>query len=253
MLSLEGLTDHLQQDNPYPCLNFLEAALVCHRLGEDQALPVALLDDMGAMFGNDIVEMEAEKLVDLGILIKKGRHLLLKPEGLTSISALLNQLRKDLPLSLGQINETAAVFIQKLLAYLTETVPGIILTESADTGEFTLSWQNSTYNIRLAFSPVWLPAAAEEAAEKQTYVALFGPFSAQNWLQLLKYYSYPEFRHFTAYYDPWHRQKMHISRGGLFSYFDWFFRDVYRLKFFIPKEFSLALHNMGLLRYNDEK
>ena len=58
---------------------------------------------------------------------------------------------------------------------------------------------------------------------------------------------------FTACYDPWYRQKMNISRGGLFAYVDWFFRDAYGLKFFIPLEFSLAPQDFGLLRFNDEK
>src|SRR5680860_934047 len=57
---------------------------------------------------------------------------------------------------------------------------------------------------------------------------------------------------FTAYLDPWHCRTMNISRGGLFTYFAWFFRDVYGLKFYIPEEFSRSLQSMGLLRWNDE-
>ena len=252
MFSIEDLADYLQRENPYPCLNLLEAAVVCCRRAEDKTIPAALLTDL-AVFGQETAEAEVENLAGLGVLIRTEQGLLLNPQALPAVSALLNQLKKNLQLSLGSGEETAEGFMLKLVSYLQEAVPGLIVAEYADNGDFALLWQEKKYRLQLAFSPVWLPAAAEEAAGEQTYLALFGPFAAQNWQKMLKYYSYPEFRNFTAYFDPWYRQKMNISRGGLFTYFDWFFRDVYGLKFFIPKEFSLALQNMGLLRYNDER
>jgi len=252
MFSIEDLVDYLQCENPYPCLNLLEAAVVCCRRKDNKTIPAALLMDL-AVSGPETAEAEAENLAGLGVLFRTEQGLLLNPQALPNVSELLNQLKNNLQLSLGREEETAEEFMLKLVSYLQEAVPSLIVAESADNGEFSLLWQEKKYRLQLALSPVWLPAAAEEASREQTYLALFGPFAAQNWLIMLKYYSYPEFRNFTAYFDPWYRQKMNISRGGLFTFFDWFFRDVYGLKFFIPREFSLALQNMGLLRYNDER
>jgi hypothetical protein len=92
-----------------------------------------------------------------------------------------------------------------------------------------------------------------ETAEENRFLALIGPFAALGWQAMIQYYACPSFRRFTACFDPWHRWKMNINRGGLFTYFDWFFRDVYGLKFIIPEEFALSLQDMGLLRRNDER
>jgi len=252
MSLLENLTEYLRQDNPYPSLNILEAALVCNSVANDKMIPPALLNDLSTLFGRERINRELKQLTSLGILENTNQDFLLNPQVLPDVSTLLNQLKENLQISLGS-EKTAGEFLLKLLSYLQENIPEPILDESADNRGFALSWQGKRYRVQLAFSPAWLPAAAEEAAKEQYFIALFGPFAAQNWLAMLRYYSYPEFRNFTAYFDPWHQQKLNISRGGLFTYFDWFFRDMYGLKFFIPDEFPLALHNMGLLRYNDEK
>jgi len=46
---------------------------------------------------------------------------------------------------------------------------------------------------------------------------------------------------------------MNISKGGLFAWVDWYFRDIHKGRFMIPGAFSQVLMDLGLMRYNDEK
>jgi len=253
MFSTEALEKYLQQENPYPCLNLLESAMVCYKWTEGKTIPAPLLEDLYAMFGEKIVEADAENLVIMKVLVRTEHGLLLSPKTLASISSLLGEIKNNLQLPLADKKETARAFLIKFVSYLEKHASNLIVSESKDDLEFALLWQGKEYRLQLALSPVWLPVIAENIAETNTYVALFGPFMAQGWQQMIKYYTFAEFRNYTAYFDPWHCQKMNISRGELFTYFDWFLRDVYGLKSFIPQSFSLALQNMGLLRYNDER
>jgi hypothetical protein len=83
----------LQRENPYPCLNLLEAAVVCCRRAKDKTIPAALLTDL-AVFGRETAEAEAENLAGLGVLIRTEQGLLLNSQALPAVSALLNQLKK---------------------------------------------------------------------------------------------------------------------------------------------------------------
>jgi hypothetical protein len=239
MALIENLADYLEKENPFPALNLLEAALVCRR--------------MPGQFDQHIVEQEIRGLSDIGALRRTANGIMLHPEALDPVAGLLNQYKKHLRLSFGSREETAESFLSQLTSYLAEQVPEMMSTASQDGLVHEICWQAKKYRLQIALSPAWLPAVAEDLAREQVYLAVFGPFAAQKWNIMHRYYTHPEFRNFTGYFDPWQRLKMNISRGGLFTYFDWFFRDVYGLKFFIPEEFSLALQNFGLLRYNDEK
>jgi hypothetical protein len=241
MSLIDNLANYLDKENPFPALNLLESALVCSRMTGHAVIPMELINDLNSLFEPNIIEIETKGLS------------MLNPDMFDFVSGLLNQYKKNLQLSLNGPEETAESFISKLVSYLTDEVREITLTESIDGLVYQIGWQGKNYRLQIALSPAWLPAVAEDLAGDQVYLALFGPFAAQNWNIMHKYYSYPEFRNFTALFDPWYRQKMNISRGGLFAYFDCFFRDVYGLKFFIPEKFPSALQELGLLRYNDER
>jgi len=253
MLSTEHLEDYLEEGNPYPCLNLLESALVCAGLRERKTLPQPLMEDLYAIFGREEIEAERKNLSGMGILRGTEEGFLLCPECEEPVSELLDRLKGNMRLTLSGGEVTAEAFLGSLASYLLDEVSGLIVTETFRNGGFAARWQEKDYRVEPAFSPAWLPAAAEAAAEGNRFLALIGPFAALGWQTMIKYYAYPSFRGFTAYFDPWHRGRMNISRGGLFAYFDWFFRDVYGLKFFIPEEFPRALHDMGLLRWNDER
>ena len=211
------------------------------------------MEDLYVISGREKTQAEQENLTRMEILRGTEDGFLLRPEYVESISVLLDRLKGGMHISLAGREMTAGVFLGRLMSYLQEEVSGLILTETFCNGGFAARWQEREYRVELAFSPVWLPAAAEAASEGNRFLALIGPFAALSWQTMIKYYAYPPFRRFTAYFDPWHHQKMNISGGGLFTYFDWFFRDVYGLKFFIPEEFCRSLQDMGLLRWNDER
>ncbi len=252
MFSISTLNDYLRKRNPYPSLNIMESAMVCSKR-PDRIIPGPLLDDLAAMFGRKTVEEEIENLEEMGALIRAERGFSSDAGALPSVTELMEAYKKEMKLELAGKELTAGVFLDELAGYLKREVPFVNVAENADGTSYLLTWKEERYTLQLAFSPAWLPAAAEEAAADRSYIAVFGPFAAQNWSVMFPYYKYPEFRTFTAYYDPWQRQKLNISRGGLFTWFDWFFRDSYGLKFFIPDEFTRQLQDLGLLRYNDEK
>jgi hypothetical protein len=253
MRSTDSLEDYLERRDPYPCLNLLELALVCAGLQEGKLIPEPLMEDLYAISGKEKIEAERENLTDMEILYGTKEGFLIRPEYMESVSKLLDRLKGGMQISLAGREMTAGDFLGRLASYLQEQVSGLILTETSCSGGFTARWQERDYRVEPAFSPAWLPAAAKVAAEGNRFLALMGPFAALGWQVMIKYYAYPSFRRFTACFDPWHRWKMNISRGGLFTYFDWFFRDVFGLKFFIPEEFSRSLQDMGLLRQNDER
>ena len=253
MFSTDRLADYLEGRDPYPCPNLLESALVCAGLQEGETIPEPLMEDLCAIFGREKIEVVRGNLIDMEIFHKVGEGFLLRPECVESVSGLLDRLKGNMQLSLADREVTAGAFVIRLASYLQEEVSGLILTETFCTGGFAARWQGREYRVEPAFSPAWLPAAARAAAEGNRFLALIGPFAALGWQTMIKYYASPSFRRFTAYFDPWHRRKMNISRGGLFTYFDWFFRDVYGLKFIIPEDFSRSLQDMGLLRWNDER
>jgi hypothetical protein len=247
------LAKYLDKENPFPALNLLESALICSRINLNIAIPNELLNDLRSMFEPNIIEDAIKGLSIINVLETTDNNLSLNSHLADIVCGLLNQYRKGLQLRLNGREETAESFLSKLISYLTDAIPDITLSKSIDDFGYQVNWRGENYRIQIALSAAWLPAVAEESARDRIHLALFGPFAAQRWDIMHQYYAYPDFRNFTAYFDPWYRQKMNISRGGLFAYFDCFFRDVYGAKFFIPEKFCLALQNLGLLRYNDER
>ena len=84
-------------------------------------------------------------------------------------------------------------------------------------------------------------------------ILVFGPFAAQDWGRLYPYYDWEAFRDTIALYDPWRQEKMSLCRGRVPVYIDWFHRDQYQGRFSIPIKFCDVLHQLGLMRYNDER
>ncbi|MDD3168888.1 MAG: hypothetical protein PHC91_05420 [Eubacteriales bacterium] len=253
MVSNLTLIDYLEKESSYLCLNILESALVCCRKNGNGVIPEPLLRDLADLFDCRTLESEIKNLLERKVLIQTGEGISLNREKIHSLSIHLNQLKKAMKLTFTEKKVTAGIFLNELVTYLEQEASCLVEEEANDCTEYLLVWRDNRYRLQLAFSPGWLPAVADEAAADNIYFAVLGPFAAQNWQKMLHYYGYPAFRNNTAYYDPWHHQKMNISKGGLFSYFDWFFRDRYGSKFFIPDEFPCKLHSIGLLRYNDEK
>jgi hypothetical protein len=253
MFSILTLINYLQTRNPYPCLNILESTLVFSQRNRFACLPAPFLEDLVSLFDKETIEAEIKNLEEMAILMRTDEGISLNGEAQSSVTVQLNQLKKSMELTLDKHEQTAGIFLNELVAYLKQEISCLDVSEAVDDVEYLLTWKGSRYRLQLAFSPAWLPAVAEESSAENTFFAVIGPFAAQNWQKMLQYYEYPEFRNFTAYFDPWHHQKMNISKGGLFAYFDRFFRDCYGLKFFIPGEFPRKLQSLGLLRYNDEK
>ncbi|GAB6173740.1 hypothetical protein JCM15765_32180 [Paradesulfitobacterium aromaticivorans] len=259
MVSLEALTDYLQNGNPYPCLSVLEAALASARYTPEKLIPEPLLQDLAQCYGEDIIRKEIDWLSKEGILT--GQSEKDKVTGLrfvnvetgNSIATLIDQLISSMELQLLDKRMTAETFLVQLVSYLKREISELVLDTSDEPTKYTLYWQKEKYELQLALSPIWLPVTVGDDREARSHRVLFGPFAAQGWEKMHKYYAYPQFRSYTACYDPWNCQKMNISKGRLFPFVDWFFRDVYGLKFLIPQPFAEALHNIGLLRYNDEK
>ena len=245
MSLIDNLASYLDKENPFPALNLLESALICSRMARYAVIPMELIDDLNSLFDPNIIEIETKGLSDINVFEKIENSFILNPDMFDLVSGLLNQYKKKLQLSLNGREETAESFISRLVSYLTVEVPETTLTESIDGLVYQISWKGKNYRLQIALSPAWLPAVAEDLAGDQVYLALFGPFAAQNWNIMHKYYFYPEFRNFTAYFDPWYRQKMNVSQGGLFAYFDCFFRDVYGIKIFIPEKFSSCFTKFG--------
>ncbi len=251
MMSVNNLKEYLLARNPYPCLNLLESAVVCSE--RNTGIPAPLFSDLAGLFGRETMETEMINLEEMEILTRSGDGISLNKEDLPSLIALLNQLKKSLKLTLASREQTAGIFLDRLVAYIGKEIPCLTVTEAADGVDYLIAWRGSRFRLQLALSPAWLPAVSDQAAKENCFIAVFGPFAAQNWQKMFRYCEYPAFRNYTAYYDPWHRQKTNISKGGLFPYFDWFFRDEFGSKFFIPAEFSGNLQRIGLLRYNDER
>lgn len=253
MFSVESLSPILQKSNPYPYLALLESGLKSYNMTEHKTIPHELLKDFIYIYGQELADDAVRCLIDLEAIKKNEIGLLINDEGRNIISSWLNQLKRNLLLTLNNNVGSIEKFILKLISYLKKNTSCTVTYESIEDLDFLINWDGKNYSIQAALSPVWLPIVAEETSKDNTFIALIGPFAAQTWQHMIKYYAYPEFRNYTSYYDPWHCQKMNISRGSLFTYFDWFFRDIYGLKFFIPETFSYSLQNMGLLRYNDER
>lgn len=253
MSLIEKLCAHLETVNPYPCLSILESAIVCYQRFGHARIPNETLVDAYDMYGMEQIDDEINTLHRFGLTEKDGSSLHFKGEIFPSIINLVFSFRKSLVQNFKDSEGNNQSLLKDLTLYLHNMISDIDVAYEIDEVETEILWNGCMHRLHIAISPVWLPIVADEIAQNNKYLALFGPFAAQNWQQMMRYYAYPDFRNHTAYFDPWNRQKMNISKTGLFTYFDWFFRDIYRIKLIIPYEFSRSLQGLGLLRINDEE
>lgn len=256
MYEIENLMRYLQENKPYPCLHLLEASLASRKYCADGEIPKELIQDIQNVLGDPVVQNEITNLLKLGILeetdMEEGRGVRLKEQMQPSVEDLLSQLRCCLELETDSGCTEASEYLNQLVEYLLYSDAGISVKENK-AGDYLLASEGKTYRLLLTLSPFWLPLAAEKNEEEEKCIIAFGPFASQSWNELYPYYDWEEFRGRVALYDPWSREKMSLCKGSLPVYIDWFYRDRYRRRFSIPADFCEALHNMGLLRYNDER
>lgn len=253
MSLIENLCAHLETVNPYPCLSILESAIVCYQRFGHARIPNETLVDAYDMYGLEQIKDEINTLYGLGLAEKNGSSLHFKNEILPPMINIVFSFRKSLGQNFQASEANNQSLLRKLTSYLHNMISDLSVESEIDEVETEVLWNGCIHRLYIAISPVWLPIVADEIAQNNSYLALFGPFAAQNWQQMMRYYAYQDFRNHTAYFDPWNRQKMNISKTGLFTYFDWFFRDIYGMKLIIPYEFSRSLQGLGLLRINDEE
>ena len=147
-------------------------------------------------------------------------------------------------------NGTGESYLFQLVQYLQQLEPSCTVATGQE-GELFLTVEGERYQIWRTLSPFWLPLAVKE--EDGDRILVFGPFAAQDWGRLYPYYDWEAFRDTIALYDPWRQEKMSLCRGRVPVYIDWFHRDQYQGRFSIPVKFCDVLHQLGLMRYNDER
>ncbi|MGI6752283.1 MAG: hypothetical protein ACOX4U_06650 [Anaerovoracaceae bacterium] len=250
------LIDYLLKSNPYPCLHILEAALATRKYRASEVIPEELIRDIGKGLGEVTTEMEIENLVALGILERINTDdaggVRLKKEAEIYAADTVSRLSCSLELSIGDQKIKAEDFLDQLIHYIVDTHV-VATVKEHKAGSYLLESDDGIYRIQLGTSPFWLPLIAEKDEKEEKYLIALGPFSFQHWEEMYPYYDYEEFKSRVALYDPWSRQKASLCKGGLSVYVDWFYRDRYNGRFSIPGDFCEALHNMGMMRYNDER
>lgn len=220
MEAMERWLSSQQGDLSAPGLHLLEAALASWRYCPAGVLPEGLREDLQQALGEEEVQAAVSNLLACHILEEvpgqESSGLRLREEARTTVSAYLRRTREKV---------------------LWRTAQGMV------TGE--------RYQIWRTLSPFWLPLAVKE--EDGDRILVFGPFAAQDWGRLYPYYDWEAFRDTIALYDPWRQEKMSLCRGRVPVYIDWFHRDQYQGRFSIPVKFCDVLHQLGLMRYNDER
>lgn len=255
MGSVKSLALYLQENDPYPFLHLLEASLASRNYCADGVIPNLLIQSIENGSGAPQVQNDMDNLLKLGIFEEvtgaEVRSVRLKEKMQTPVRKFLQQLRCCMMLELGSDCITAREYLSQLKDYLLSSAANISIRKNTD-DDCLLESEGKIYRLLLTLSPFWLPLAAEENTENKCVIA-FGPFASQSWDEMYPYYAVKEFRSQVGLYDPWNRQKLCLCKGSLPAYIDWFFRDQYNGRFSIPSDFCEALHNMGLMRYNDER
>lgn len=252
METMEPLIQHIH-DQPYPCLHLLECLSMGRRYRPDGILPEDLLEDIRSALGDTVLQEEIELLTSFGLLesVDTPDHtgLRLNQEHIPAIDALLEQLRLSLPVKAPQETLSAGGYLSQFVGYLQQNADQVSLLE---TGKDTLLVQeeDTFFQLLLTLSPFWLPLAAERNKER---VIAVGPFACQGWQSLSPYYDWEAFRDCVGMFDLWSNEKMSLCRGSLPVYLDWFHRDRFHQRFSIPAAFCETLHNLGHMRYNDER
>lgn len=234
-----------QADMPL-CLTLLEGALAMS--WQEAALPQKLLEEIAARYGAAQTEAAIGGLRTLGVFAQDAHAL--SPDSRGAVSALLEELLESMELDAQGLS--AGEFVARFLSYVQEANPEIEQLPDSAFGGRVLRWDDKKTCVRLAFSPLCMPAAADYFSQAECHLLAIGPFAAQDWESLYPYFDFPEYRDWVALFDPWSCRKLNISKGNLSGFMDWFFRDAFQKRFYVPETFPDAIHSLGLLRFDDE-
>lgn len=258
MDGIQKLTAHLQEHDPYPCLDLLEAALASRRHWPDGMSPRELIQDIRTALGASVFETELAVLIQMGILEDLGtehtHRIRLTEQAGAPVEALLRRMVQHQEIPAGTQSMTTGAFLAQFVQYLRDADETVsVLEQEGDA--CLLESDGKKYRLLLTFSPYWLPlatAGSNGEGEDELFVLAFGPFAARPLDVMYSYFNLEEFRNYVALCDPWAQEKMNLCKGSLPVYLDWFYRDRFRGKLHISPLFCEALHDMGLMRYNDE-
>ncbi len=252
---MKRLVLYLQENDPYPCMHLLEASLASRNYCTDEVIPETLIKSIQNGLGNSKVQNDISNLLELGVFEKvnkvQSQGVRLKEKMLPSMEHLIQQLRCSMTLEMGSCCIVASEYLGQLVNYLLSSEADVSIKENND-DYYLLESEGKIYRLLLTLSTFWLPLSMEKKTERESIIA-FGPFASQSWDDMYPCYASKEFRSHVGLYDPWSRQKLCLCKGSLPVYIDWFFRDKYKRQFSIPPDFAEALHDMGLMRYNDER
>ena len=257
MQALQWLTAPGKGEEPCLALHLLEGALASWRCQQPEGIILeGLWEDLRRALGAREVEQGIEDLLGRGLLEEvpglPGPSLRLRPDQRGVVSARLGQLRREMTWETAGEPVSGETYLKGLVRYLRQAGEPCSAGQGPE-GEVSLSVHGERYEIWRTFSPYWLPLAAQQARREETFLLAFGPFAGQDWGGLYPYYAWEEFRDTAGLYDPWHQEKLSLCRGRLPVYLDWFQRDRYRGRFSIPQTFCDVLHDLGLMRYDDER
>ena len=254
MEAMERWLSSQQGDLSAPGLHLLEAALASWRYCPAGVLPEGLREDLQQALGEEEVQAAVSNLLACHILEEvpgqESSGLRLREEARTTVSAYLRRTREKVLWRTAQGMVTGETYLFQLVQYLQQLEPSCTVATGQD-GELFLTVEGERYQIWRTLSPFWLPLAVKE--EDGDRILVFGPFAAQDWGRLYPYYDWEAFRDTIALYDPWRQEKMSLCRGRVPVYIDWFHRDQYQGRFSIPVKFCDVLHQLVLMRYNDER
>ena len=223
MEAMERWLSSQQGDLSAPGLHLLEAALASWRYCPAGVLPEGLREDLQQALGEEEVQAAVSNLLACHILEEvpgqESSGLRLREEARTTVSAYLRRTRDKVLWRTAKGMVTGETYLFQLVQYLQQLEPSCTVATGQDGDR----------------------------------ILVFGPFAAQDWGRLYPYYDWEAFRDTIALYDPWRQEKMSLCRGRVPVYIDWFHRDQYQGRFSIPVKFCDVLHQLGLMRYNDER
>ena len=251
---MEQVKEYLQGHDAIPCLPLLEAARKCWEYCPDGVVPLGLIEDLEQAFGGDAVEQECNRLLRAGLFqaVPGADTTQIRLDyGLQGpCETLLRQMWTQLPLETGTGTVTAGSYLAHLADALLHTGEGITVQDRKE-DVLLVTKGEETWRIILTGTPFWLPLTVMDSRRTEKVLAI-GPFASLRWDVLYPYCGWEEFRTGIALYDPWHQQKMCLCQGTVPVYVDWFHRDHYHGRFTIPAAFCQSLHEMSLLRFDDE-
>jgi hypothetical protein len=249
MIDKQDLMKNIFHADMQVCVTILEAGLFTAWREPESEMPEKLTADITSYYGDRRVRDGKVVLEQSGVISRRGSYLL--PESVGMVSSLLNELLESMRLEL--LNASAGDFCEGFIDYLLSQGSGFSCSKDTDhSGMAVIMLDDKKYYFKIVFSPFCTPALADCFPDEEDSIITVGPFAAQAWERMYPYFGIPEYRDRVALFDPWNEQKLNLSRDNLGGYMDWYYRDRYKKHFSIPNSFADAIHDMGLMRYDDE-